>query len=79
VKAYLGYLLETSTEGLTAEEMGDEMRRLSVNADLAGKVVGVLSTCETARYGPNGHALIGDAARGVADDIREIFQTGLRA
>ena len=78
VKAYLGHLLDTVTEGLTAEEMGAEMRRLSANVDLAGKVVRILSICETARYGPHGSDLIGDAARGVADDIREIFQTGLR-
>ena len=78
VKAYMGHVLETSTEGLTAEEMGEEMKRLSVNATLAGKVVSVLSTCETARYGPSRSDLIGDAAR-VADDVREIFQTGPRA
>ena len=78
VKAYLGHLLDTSTEGLTAEDMGEEMRRLSVNVDLAGKVVNVLSICETARYGPNSNNLIGDAARGIVDDIRDIFQVGSR-
>jgi len=78
VKAYLGHLLDISTDGLTAEDMEEEMKRLSVDIDLAGKAVNVLSTCETARYGPSSNDLIGDVARDIADDIREIFQTGSR-
>lgn len=78
VKAYLGHLLETPTEGLTAEDMGEEMRRLSVNVALAGKAVNVLSICEAARYGPHGNDLMGEAGRGIVDDIREIFRTGSR-
>ena len=76
LKEYLGYLLETHTEGLTADDMREEMRRLAANPDLAERAVKVLGICETARYGRDGKELIGEAARGVAHDIREIFQAG---
>jgi hypothetical protein len=78
LKEYLGYLLETHTEGLTADDMREEMRRLAANPDLAERAVKVLSICETAHYGRNGKELIGDTARGVTRDIREIFQAGSR-
>jgi hypothetical protein len=78
VKEYLAYLLETHTEGLTAEDMRAEMGRLAANPDLTERTAKVLAICETARYGRNGKELIGDAARGVAHDIREIFESGAR-
>jgi hypothetical protein len=79
LKEYLGYLLDTHTDGLTADDMREEMRRLAADPALAERAVKVLGICETARYGRNGQELIGDAARGVAHDIREIFQAGLQA
>ena len=78
LKEYLGHLLDTPTEGLTAEDMSEELRRLSVNADLSGRAVNVLKICETVRDGPQDNDLIGDTARRVADDMRQIFQTGSR-
>jgi len=78
VKEYMGYLLETHTEGLTAEDMREEMSRLAANSDLTERTVKVLGTCEVARYGRNGKELTGDAARAVAHDVREIFETGSR-
>ena len=78
LKEFLGYLFETHTEGLTAEDMGNEMSRLAANSDLSERTVRVLGTCESARYGRNGKELSDDTARGVAHDIREIFQTGAR-
>jgi hypothetical protein len=58
--------------------MREEMARLAANPEVADRAVKVLSTCETARYGRNGKELIGDPARGVAHDIREIFEAGAR-
>ena len=78
LKEYMGYLLETHTEGLTAEDMGEEMARLAANSDMTERTVKVLGTCETARYGRNGTELSGDAARSVAHDMREIFEAGAR-
>jgi hypothetical protein len=74
VKEYLGHVLETPTEGLTADEMRDEMNRRTVDPELTERVVKVLGTCEIARYEPNSTALRADAARDVANEIREIFQ-----
>jgi hypothetical protein len=78
LKEYMGYLLESHTEGLTAEDMRDEMGRLAANSDLTERTVKVLGTCETARYSRNGKQLDGDSARGVAHDMREIFEAGAR-
>jgi len=78
LKEYMGYLLETHTEGLTAEDMREEMGRLAANSDLTERTVKVLGTCELARYGRNGKELTGDAARAVAHDVREIFEAGSR-
>ncbi|MBI2820457.1 MAG: hypothetical protein HYX73_10805 [Acidobacteria bacterium] len=78
LKEYMGYLLETHTEGLTADDMREEMGRLAASSDLTERTVKVLGTCESARYGRNGKELEGDAARGVAHDMREIFQAGSR-
>lgn len=78
LKEYLGYLLDTHTEGLTADDMREEMRRLAANPDLVERAVKVLGICETAHYARNGRELIGDTARGVAHDIGEIFQAGSR-
>jgi hypothetical protein len=78
VKEYMGYLLETHTEGLTAEDMREEMGRLAANSDLTERTAKVLGTCEIARYGRNGKELTGDTARSVAHDVREIFEAGSR-
>ena len=78
LKEYLGYLLETHTEGLTSDEMGEEMRRRAVSSDLTERVVKVLGICEVARYGRNANEPIGDIARGIAHDVREIFESGSR-
>ena len=78
LKEYMGYLLETHTEGLTAEEMREEMARLAASSDMTERTAKVLGTCEAARYGRNGKTLDSDAARGVAHDMREIFEAGAR-
>ena len=78
LKEYLGHLLETHTEGLTADEMREEMRRRAASPELTERAVKVLGICETARYGRNSKELIDDTARGVAHEIREIFQTSSR-
>ena len=76
LKEYLGYYLETPTMGLTAEEMREQMERLGSNPILTQRVVNVMETCETIRYKSNGvssdHT---DAAREVAEDVREILSS----
>jgi hypothetical protein len=74
LKEYLGYLLETSTEGLLADELRAEMTRLAASPDLTERTVKVLSFCETARYARHPAELNSAAARELADDMREIFQ-----
>jgi hypothetical protein len=76
VKQYLGYLLDTPTEGLVADELRAEMTRRAANPDLTERTAKVLSLCETARYGRNPAGVNGVAARELADDVRHIFQTG---
>lgn len=78
LKEYLGYLLETHTEGLTSDEMGEEMRRRAAGSDLTERVVKVLGICEVARYGRSTNEPIGDIATGIAHDMREIFESGSR-
>ena len=73
LKEYLGYLLETPTEGLMADEIRAEMTRHSASADLTDRAGKVLDTCETARDARNPE-LNGTAARDVAADIRQIFE-----
>ncbi len=73
VKEFVGYYLDTSTMGLTAEEMQEEMQRLGSSPDFSRRVTKVLDTCEAALYAPNGKTSNADAARGVAQDIREIL------
>jgi hypothetical protein len=73
LKEYLGYYLETPTMGLTADEMREEMKRLGANADLTGRVAKVMETCETLRYTKNGVVGHADAARVVADNMKEIL------
>ena len=74
LKEYLGYLLETPTEGLLADELRAEMTRLAANPDLTERTAKVLSVCETARYARHPAELNGAAARELADDMRAIFQ-----
>ena len=73
VKEYLGYYLETPTMGLTADEMREEMKRFGASADLTERVGKVMETCETLRYTQNGVVAHTDAARNVADNMREIL------
>jgi hypothetical protein len=73
LKEYIGYYLETPTMGLTAEEMREEMQRLGAGSDLTQKVARVLEACETLRYTRNGVSANTDAARAVAQDMREIL------
>ena len=79
LKEYLGYLLETPTEGLLADEMRVEIARLSVEPGLADRAGRVLDVCESTRYDGNQSDLNSDAARALADDMREIFQAGPRS
>ena len=74
LKEYLGYLLETHTAGLMADEMRAEMARLTARPDLTDRVGKVLDICENARYARNGTDLNSDAAQAVTDDMRQIFQ-----
>ena len=73
VKEFVGYYLETPTMGLTAEEMREEMKRHGASADLTERVAKVMETCETLRYTQNGVGAHADAARTVADNMREIL------
>lgn len=76
VKEFVGHYLETPTMGLTAEEMQEEMQRLGVSPDLTRKVGKVLDTCEAFRYSASSrNGAFGDAARGMAQDVREILNT----
>ena len=74
LKEYLGYLLETPTEGLLADELRAEMTRLAASPDLSERTARVLSVCESARYESQPAALNAAAARELADDMRAIFQ-----
>lgn len=78
LKEYLGYLLETSTEGLTAEDLREELRRLSADPELAEKALTVLAACEAIPYLRSGTEPIGDPPRAVAREIEEIFEAGSR-
>jgi hypothetical protein len=73
LKEYLGYLLETPTDGLTSDEMREEMARKAANAVLTERSAKVLSTCELVRYGRNGTD-VADVGSQLAHDMREIFQ-----
>jgi hypothetical protein len=75
VKEYVGYFLETPTLGLTPEEMQEEMNRHGASSDFTRRVSKVLESCESSLYAPNGAASNADAARAVAQDVREIFNT----
>lgn len=73
LKEYIGYYLDTPTMGLTAEEMREEMQRLGAGSDLTQKVARVLEACETLRYTRDGASPNTEAARAVAQDMREIL------
>ena len=73
LKEYVGHYLETTTAGLTAEEMDQEMQRLNADRTIRDKVVRVLGNLETNRYSQNGAAPSPDDARSTAQEIREIF------
>jgi hypothetical protein len=75
VKEYLGYFLEAPTEGLTAEEMREEMARRAANPDLTDRTAKVLSTCEVSRYARNGKDLTPETGRTVEHEVRQIFET----
>jgi hypothetical protein len=73
LKEYVGHFLETTTAGLTAEEVDQEMQRLHADRDMRDRVVKVLGALETNRYSKNGAAPSPDEARSTAQEIREIF------
>jgi len=73
LKEYVGHYLETTTAGLTADEVDQEMQRLNADRDMRDRVVKVLGTLETNRYSKNGDAPNPDDARSTAQQIREIF------
>jgi hypothetical protein len=75
LKEYLGHYLETPTMGLTTEEMREEMQRLGSGPDLTQKVARVMEACETTRYMSNGVSNHAEAARVLADDMREILSS----
>ena len=75
LKEYLGYLLDTPTDGLLADELRAEMTRLSANPDLTERTARVMGVCETARYARHPAELNAAAARELADEMRAIFQT----
>lgn len=74
VKEYLGFLIESPTAGLTAEEMREEMTRRAANPDLTDRASKVLTACEDLRYGRNGKAISPDAGRDLAQSVREVFE-----
>jgi len=74
LKEYMGYYLDTSTMGLTPEEMQDEMRRLGAKPDLTQKVAKVLEVCERLRYAQDGLPADTDVARSIAHDMQEILK-----
>jgi len=74
LKEYMGYYLDTTTIGLTADEMRDEMQRLGVTPDLTQKVARVLEVCERLRYARDGMPADTEAARSVAEDMQEILK-----
>ena len=73
LKEYIGYYLETETMGLTADELQEEMRRLSASPDLTQRVGKVLDSCEVLRYRRDGVTADPEAARNIAQDMREIL------
>jgi hypothetical protein len=77
MKEYLGYYMDTETAGLTAEEMQNELQRFGAKSDFVQKVVKVLDVCEKSRYSGNGASGDSDAARGVAQDMREVLKAKL--
>src|SRR5262249_12820263 len=74
LKEYIGYYVDTSTSGLTAEEMREEMQRLGADPDLTQKVSRVLEVCEKFQYARSTEPADTASARSVADDIRKIFE-----
>ena len=74
LKEYLGYMLETHTAGLMADEMKSKMVNLTSDSDLIDSVGRVLDICETARYSRDSASLNGDIAQSVADDMQRIFK-----
>jgi len=78
LKEYVGHYLEFPTAGLTADELQEEMQRLSVDRAFQDNVVRVLGTLETERYSGNGSTPTPEAAQRTAQEIREIFAAGSR-
>ena len=75
LKEYMGYYLETATMGLTADEMRDEMQRRGVKPDLTQRVARVLEVCERLRYARDGMPADTEAARSIAEDMKEILKS----
>jgi hypothetical protein len=75
LKDYLGHFLETTSMGLTADEMRHEMVRLGISSDLTERVGDVMETCETLRYTPNNVSDHASGAKKVAENMRKIFES----
>ncbi|MSO19175.1 MAG: hypothetical protein EXQ56_01730 [Acidobacteria bacterium] len=75
VKAYVGHMIDVHTEGLTADEMKEELSSQSTESYLADKVGRVLGMCEDVRYGRNTNGSVGDPS-GFVSDVRDILQAG---
>ncbi|MCZ6752545.1 MAG: hypothetical protein O7E51_12050, partial [Acidobacteria bacterium] len=78
LKEYLTFYLETPAEGLTAEELQEEMQRLGADVTFTQKVVAVLGACEKVRYAQNGAASGGEAVQSTAQNMREILSFGAK-
>lgn len=74
LKEYLAYLLDTPTDGLTADELRAEIARKPVRPEIAERLAAVLTACETVPYLRSGSEPAGEVARTVAREIEEIFE-----
>ena len=77
IKEYIGYYMDTDTMGLTAEEVENEMKRFGAKPDFTVRVAKVLDVCEKSRYAGNGASGDSEAAKNVAQDLREILKAKL--
>ena len=74
LKEYLGYLMHTHTEGLSAEEVRGELARASAGSELTDRAAKVLEICESARYARNPTELNAGVANDVAEQMQQILQ-----
>ncbi len=74
LKEYLGYVVDAPTEGLTSDDMQEELVSSAAASDVVEKTTRVLKTCEDARYGSNSKGSTEEDGRNLAQDVRDIFQ-----